>query len=153
LNYLDTVVPTGSHLFILGLADGDILYENLHDVIHPLNVTYKTVYNFLNCLDISPCTTWLNSNDTIRKITTERAVNLSKQYQAIIAEGHTFKNFDLVYYDFPAVEILERKIMEGGDAKDMIERCDGFHPNGEFHSYLGDWLWNKIQTSHIDWIG
>lgn len=39
--------------------------------------------------------------------------------------------------------------MEGGDAKDMIERCDGFHPNGEFHSYLGDWIWNKVLTSHI----
>ena len=31
LNYLDTTVPSGSHLFILGLADGDVLYENLHD--------------------------------------------------------------------------------------------------------------------------
>lgn len=43
--------------------------------------------------------------------------------------------------------------MEGGDPKDMIERCDGFHPNGQFHSYLGDWLWNKILTEHFDWVG
>ena len=35
----------------------------------------------------------------------------------------------------------------------MIERCDGFHPNGEFHSYLSDWLWNKIQTDYPSWIG
>lgn len=26
LNWLDTTVPSGSHLWIYGLADGDILY-------------------------------------------------------------------------------------------------------------------------------
>lgn len=66
LNYLDETVPAGSHLVILGLADGDILYDYLHDEIHPLNVTYRTVYDFLNCLKISPCWGWLNSNDTVR---------------------------------------------------------------------------------------
>lgn len=35
----------------------------------------------------------------------------------------------------------------------MIEKCDGFHPNGLFHSYLADWTWYKIQTEHPDWIG
>ena len=35
----------------------------------------------------------------------------------------------------------------------MIERCDGFHPNGEFHSDLGDWLCQKVQTVHPEWIG
>jgi acyloxyacyl hydrolase len=153
LNYLDTTVPAGSHLMILGLADGELLYDNLHDWTHPLNVTYADVYDFLNCLKISPCWGWLNTNETVRRFTTERAQNLSKVYQQIISEGYTFKNFDLVYYDFPAMEILERKVMEGGDPKDMIERCDGFHPNGEFHSDLGDWLWNKIQTQHPEWVG
>ena len=90
LRYLDSTVPKGSHLMILGLADGDILYDNLHDSIHPLNVTYTNVYDFLNCLKISPCWGWLNSNDTVRKFTTERAHNLSKMYQEIIDEGTTF---------------------------------------------------------------
>ena len=62
LNYINDHVPKGSHLMILGLADGDILYDNLHDSIHPLNVTYDKVYDFLNCLKISPCWSWLNSN-------------------------------------------------------------------------------------------
>lgn len=109
-------MPSGSHLFILGLADGDVLYDNLHDSIHPLGVTYATVYDFLNCLKISPCWGWLNSNETVRKFTTERAKNLTKVYQEIIDETK-FKNFDIAYYDFPTMEILERKIMEGGDPK------------------------------------
>lgn len=81
LNYLDETVPAGSHLIIFGLADGDILYDYLHDEIHPLNVTYKTVYDFLNCLKISPCWGWLNSNDTVREFATARAKQLSKMYQ------------------------------------------------------------------------
>lgn len=51
------------------------------------------------------------------------------------------------------MEILERKIEEGGDPKSMIEPCDGFHPNGEFNSYLADWLWYRIRMDHPDWIG
>lgn len=79
--------------------------------MHPLNVTYETVYNFLNCLKISPCWGWLNSNATVRKFTTDRAKNLTKMYQEIIDDGTKFKNFDMVYYEFPTMEILERRIM------------------------------------------
>ena len=111
LNYLDETVPAGSHLMIFGLGDGNLLYENLYNWTHPLNVTYQQVYEFLNCLKISPCWSWLNNNETIRNFTTERAKNLSKVYQEIIDDGTTFKNFDMVYYDFPSDEILNRKIM------------------------------------------
>jgi len=73
LTWLDTKLPKGSHVVMLGLADGDLLFEYLHGTIHPLDVTYDTVYTFLNCLKISPCAGWLNTNDTIRKDTTRRA--------------------------------------------------------------------------------
>jgi hypothetical protein len=59
----------------------------------------------------------------------------------------------VVYEEFPAYEIMQRRYNEGGDPRDLIERCDGFHPNGIFHSYLADWTWNKIVTEHSDWIG
>jgi acyloxyacyl hydrolase len=89
-------------LIILGLGDGGLLYDNLHADIHPLNVTYEAVYDFLNCLRISPCWGWLNSNETVRNFTTERAQNLSKVYVELV-ETMTFKNFDMAYYDFPAM--------------------------------------------------
>lgn len=152
LNWLDTTLPSGSHLFVYGLADGELLFNYLHDQIHPLNITYSQMYDFLNCLDISPCWGWLNTNATVRKFATERARNLTKVYKKII-DSHTFKNFDIAFYEFPAAEIIERRIEEGGDPKDLIERCDGFHPNGLFHSYLSDWIWDKLQTEHLDWIG
>lgn len=43
---------------------------------HPLgelnqDVKYKDVYTYLNCLQISPCTGWMNSNATLRDLTSE----------------------------------------------------------------------------------
>ena len=50
---------------ITGLADGRILYNTLHNKEHPIgNITYSTLYDFLNCLEISPCWGWCNSNET-----------------------------------------------------------------------------------------
>jgi hypothetical protein len=45
---------------MMGLADGRILYETMHARIHPIgepkgDVTYTALYDFLNCLEISPC--------------------------------------------------------------------------------------------------
>ncbi len=59
----------------------------------------------------------------------------------------------MVYYDFPTMDLLARRVLEGGDPKMMIEKCDGFHPSGLFHSYLADWAWMKIRTEHASWIG
>lgn len=78
---------------------------------------------------------------------------LSEVYKQILAEGYTAKNFDIVYYDFPTDEIIKRKMLEGGDPRDMIEKCDGFHPSIEFNSFLADWLWYKINEFHPEWIG
>lgn len=101
LSWLDTKLPKGSHVVILGLADGDLLFDNLHGTIHPLDVSYDQVYDFLNCLKISPCAGWLNTNHEIRLRTTAWAKKLSQEYKNIISEGYTYKNFDFVYYDFP----------------------------------------------------
>ena len=43
-----------------GLADGRVLWDFMSQKIHPLgeyrsDVTYENVYEYLNCLEISPC--------------------------------------------------------------------------------------------------
>lgn len=35
------------------------------------NVYYKDLYKWFNCMQIGPCTGWLNSNETLRQITTQ----------------------------------------------------------------------------------
>jgi acyloxyacyl hydrolase len=109
---LDEALPKGSHVVILGLADGDMLADNLLGHIHPLNVKYDQVYDFLNCLKISPCAGWLNSNHTIRLQTSAWAKKLSNVYKEILGSGIEFKNYDYAYYDFPTKEIFNKGILE-----------------------------------------
>jgi hypothetical protein len=71
----------------------------------------------------------------------------------LIDEGMKFKNFDLVYYDFPTEDIFKRMYLDDRQPREMIERCDGFHPSGLFNSYLADWMWFKITQEHAEWIG
>ena len=81
MNWLDTVLPKGSHVVILGLADGDMLADNLLGHMHPLQVKYDQVYDFLNCLKITPCAGWLNSDHATRLETTAWAKKLSNTYK------------------------------------------------------------------------
>ena len=43
--------------------------------------------------------------------------------------------------------------LDGREPREMIERCDGFHPSVLFNSYLADWTWLKITSEHPEWIG
>mmetsp|Transcript_16051 Transcript_16051/g.13580 ORF Transcript_16051/g.13580 Transcript_16051/m.13580 type:complete len:160 (+) Transcript_16051:1012-1491(+) len=84
LAYLDTTLPAGSHVLTIGLADGRVLYDTLHDKLHPMGVPYPDVYEYLICLDASPCPGWLTTNATARNFTSDRAANLSKVYQDLL---------------------------------------------------------------------
>jgi len=152
LKFLDTVVPAGSHLVTVGLADGRVLYETLHDRIHPLGVTYPDVYSYLNCLNVSPCWGWMNAEDSVREETYKVASSLNAQYPKIIAEN-TFKNFDIQYYPFPIREMIQKWEAAGKDPAKLIEPVDGFHPSQTANALFADWLWASIQNDHPDWIG
>ena len=131
--YVDSKVAPGSVLLATGLVDGRFLYDTLHNRTHPLgslhnDVTYAAVYDYLNCLDISPCFGWLNSNKTWRDYTTERALQLNKALKGLVA-NETFKNFKAYYFD-PTVQLVFQYWEEhGGEAWQLIEPVDGFHPN------------------------
>jgi len=82
LDYLEKTLPKGSHVTMMGLADGMILFDAMHDKIHPIgqwrqDVTYENVYDYLNCLEISPCGGWMTTNATLRNLTQTRANELS----------------------------------------------------------------------------
>ena len=56
----DKILPSGSHVIMTGLADGRVLWDFMSQRIHPLgeyrsDVTYENVYEYLNCLETSPC--------------------------------------------------------------------------------------------------
>ena len=111
LNGLDKRLPNGSHVILIGLVDGRILYDSLHNRIHPIgslrhDVTYEQLYDFLNCLQVSPCFGYMNSNETIRNKTSERAAQLSAVLKHV-AETSKYENFDVFYFDCPLEEVIK----------------------------------------------
>ena len=96
LDFLEATLPAGSHVAFLGLADGRVLYDTTHTRTHPIGLPYPAVYDYLNCNQISPCAGWLNSNETIRNATSQRAAELTAVYDSIIAVNSTrYTAFDV----------------------------------------------------------
>ena len=51
LQYVDSIVAPGSVVVCMGLVDGRVLYDSLHDHIHPISslcndVTYAQFYDY-----------------------------------------------------------------------------------------------------------
>lgn len=154
MNYLDTVLPAGSHVMFMGLADGTVLYEAMHDRIHPLgstfnDVTYEDLYNYLNCLEISPCWGWLNSDEFWRNATQKRADELSSVYGWVIG-NYTYNNFDMTYFPCPVDQIIEEWENAGNEAWQLIEPVDGFHPNQWANYLIAEWMWNQFETNYTN---
>ncbi len=147
LQYVDSIVAPGSVVIAMGLVDGRVLYDSLHDHVHPIgslrnDVTYAQFYDYFNCLQVSPCFGWMNSNETWRNRTTERAMQLNDAFRSLI-QNETFNNFKAYYFDLPFQEAFERWEKAGGQRWELIEPVDGFHPNQE-----GNALTAQIMIEH-----
>lgn len=154
LSWLDTKLPKGSHVTIFGLVDGRVLWDRLWNQTHPIGQPFYRVYNFLNCAKVNPCWGWLNSDPAVRNATTAHAMKLNRVYREILVDTKgRFKNFDILYLDFPAEEIFDKYLRYGGDPMDLVEPIDGFHPGDVFNTLLADWLWNKISAERPEWLG
>jgi len=132
MKYLDEILPPGSVVVFSGLVDGRILYDTMENRVHPLgalrgDVKYSDFYNFMNCLEISPCFGWMNTDEWWRNATTKRAMELNQVYQDIIA-NNTFQNFKMYYVDTPLEEVIAKWHSMGGQTYELIEPVDGFHP-------------------------
>jgi len=133
-----------------GLAQGSVLWDLMHARIHPIGTTYANVYQFLNCMHASPCWAWMNSNATVREAGDKRAAELSAMYPKIVAENK-FKHFDMMYKPFPFKEIVAAWAKMGGEAWQLIEPSDGFHPN-----QISNWLtaiYTVTQVLPESWLG
>ena len=154
---LDTILPNGSHVAIIGLADGRILYDTMHDRIHPIgmlrkDVTYAKLYDFLNCLQVSPCAGWLNTNATIRNATSKRARELSAVLQGI-AKTQKYKNFDLVFIPNFFQEAVNIWKQMGHQTWQLIEPVDGFHPDQTAMALAAKVLIKAMETDAPHFLG
>ncbi|KAL9646266.1 hypothetical protein ABK040_009953 [Willaertia magna] len=153
MNYLDTILPNNSYVIFIGLAQGGFLYQTLQNETHPLGIKYPHFYDYLNCMEVNPCWGWMNSNETIRDITSKHAALLSTVYDKVIRK-YSFKNFKMIYHDFPLFEILNVWINKyNGQLKDLIEPFDGFHLSQPGQSLMADVIWEWLLKEHREVIG
>ncbi|XP_067652318.1 acyloxyacyl hydrolase-like isoform X3 [Haliotis asinina] len=153
LRYLDKVLPMNSHVLLIGLADARILYNSLHNRIHPLgryrnDFTYSMLYDYLNCLDVSPCRGWLQTNETIRNMTAVRAAELSNVLKDIAAtEKSAFSAFNITYMDCPFEQEFANWVKQGGEAWQLIEPVDGFHVNQLGQALYAAAIWKHLEAN------
>jgi acyloxyacyl hydrolase len=152
MEYLDVILPKGSTVVTIALADGRILYDTMQDQIHPILVTYPQVYDYLDCVNSNPCWGWLNTNETWRDLTTERAQNLSAVYTEV-KKANTYENFDMLYFDPNWDAIVSDWTATGQPAADLIEKIDGFHPSQTGQNLLADKIWKWLENNHPEALG
>lgn len=150
LKGLDERLPNGSHVILIGLVDGRVLYDSLHNRIHPIgslrnDVTYEQFYDFMNCLQVSPCFGWMNSNETIRNLTSERAAQLSAVLKNV-AETMKYENLEVYYFDCPLEEVIRDWKRKGHLVFQLIEPVDGFHPNLLAESLAAKVMWRLLES-------
>jgi len=151
LNWLDTVVPPGSHLVSLGTVNGTVIHEIMGEKTHPMGMKFNDFYDYLNCVGIDLCENYLTSNLTHILETAAKAEALNQVYREIFS-NYTAKNYDFVHYEFPTEIIINNWKSMGGDPFDLISHVDGFHPSQNFNMLLGDYLWQNIMRDHPEWV-
>ncbi|KAK7113997.1 hypothetical protein V1264_000135 [Littorina saxatilis] len=151
LEYLDTRLPKNSTVFLVGLADGRVLYDSLSHRIHPIGrfwnrFTYSQFYDYFNCLQVTPCCGWMNSNSTVRNMTTQRAIELSAQLQDVAAKNQTYYNhFNVHYMANPINKAIEVWNAKGGQTWQLLEPVDGFHSNQYGQALTAQIIWEVAE--------
>ncbi|XP_014667051.1 PREDICTED: acyloxyacyl hydrolase-like [Priapulus caudatus] len=159
LVWLDSHLPAGSHVLLGGLADGRVLYEALHNRVHPIgslrgDVKYTDVYNWFNCLEVTPCMGWMNTNETMRDLTSKRAAELTEAIKQLALEyTNTFINFDVHFLPCPMQEAIDIWVKQGREIWELIEPADGFHPNQFGNKLFADVLWRHLESEFPHIIG
>ena len=152
---LDANVPAGTKMVLVGLVDGRILYESMHDRIHPLgstnqDITYGQFYDYLNCLEVSPCSGWMNSNSTIRDETSATAQAMRDKLALIVEETKgKLQNIELFYLGDVLDNAIKMFLDMGGKGYQIIEPADGFHPNQFGQALLAQYIWNATVDAGI----
>ncbi|KAJ8976122.1 hypothetical protein NQ317_019387 [Molorchus minor] len=148
LDILNTKLPKNSHVVLMGLVNADFIYDNMANKLHPIgllnkNVRYRDMYNWFNCLQIGPCTGWLNSNKTLRKVTTLRANELTDVLKDI-ARNEKFEFFKLHFIGNPINFVMEQNKI---NVPDLLEAVDSLHPNQKAQPILADVVWTSLANN------
>ena len=152
LQTADAFMPRGSVVVLVPVVDGRVLYNAMANRIHPIgetnqDVTYKDLYNYLNCLWSSPCWGWMNSNETVRNTTWKIASSLNAQLPAIVNETERSLKNVKVYYPGNVIDrFLEHPPVPQWE---LIEPVDGFHPSQTGNALIASAYWETLLNLSI----
>ncbi|EEZ98824.2 Acyloxyacyl hydrolase-like Protein [Tribolium castaneum] len=143
---LDEKLPPQSHVVLVELVEADFIFPAMAERLHPIgrlhkNVFYKNLYEWFNCMQIGPCTGWLNANQTLRDITSKRARKLSTILK-YIATNETFKNFQVHYIQNPINYLVRNDKI---NITEFLEPVDSLHPNQKAQVLLTETVWNFLE--------
>eukprot|EP00095_Tigriopus_kingsejongensis_P003537 snap_masked-scaffold106_size358372-processed-gene-1.9 protein:Tk03537 transcript:snap_masked-scaffold106_size358372-processed-gene-1.9-mRNA-1 annotation:"acyloxyacyl hydrolase-like" len=149
LRYLESQLPPNSHVVLVGLADGTVIYDAMANRFHPLgqyneDLTYKDVYTWFNCMEIGPCHGWMSTNYTLRMMTTEHARGLNKVLRKVV-KTEKFTKFDVHYFDNPFHTVVREWVAKGGQLWQLIEPVDSFHPTQATQPLIANALWKLLE--------
>ena len=82
----------------------------------------------------------MNGNETLRNLTTARAMQLNEEFYKILDEN-VFQNFKAKVFLPDLPDIVKEYVSSGGDAVDLFEPSDGFHPSQLQHEILAESVW------------
>ncbi|GAU99104.1 hypothetical protein RvY_10148 [Ramazzottius varieornatus] len=156
---LNTKMAPLSHVIVVAIADARILYEGLIDRIHPFgatmeDVTFNDFYNWLECLDISPCPGWLTNNATVREGTAQVVRDINAALENFVNENpNRFSNFEMIFVPNPVDEVVAAHVAQGGEPWELVELFDGFHPNQKAHALVAEVVWEKLVQEHPHVLG
>ncbi len=143
LAYLESTLPRGSTVILIGLAQGTTLYNVTHNQTHPIGTSYPALYDYLSCLGVNPCWGWLNTDASWRAATQARADQLNVEYGRIVADwqarhsGNNGGSFELLFFNPDLEAAMTKYVLEDPCADgvhcdksrtpmDCIEPGDGF---------------------------
>lgn len=79
-------------------------------------------------------------------------MELNKQYDIILNEN-SFERFDAKYLDIDWDRVIQDHKDSGGDAADLLEPIDGFHPSQLMNELLSDIVWDFLEVEFPEALG
>lgn len=149
LAHLNATLPAGSHLVLIGLLDGRMMYETMAPLVHPAlsPITYDELYGFLNCLETNPCFGFLNSNSTWRDFTAARAEQLNQVLRDTAAAGGYSTLQTITYVDYPINRTtVAQWAAAGKNPAELFEAVGGGHPSQTSHALTAAAVWAALEA-------
>jgi len=159
MRLLDRKLPANSHVIVVAVADARVFFADIHEQIHPFgalnkDVTFANFYDWMDCIEISPCRGWLTTDDYIHNVTAQRVVNINEALRKAVDENkNAFRNFDLTFIDNPVLQVINSWVEKGGRPYQLVEAFDGFHPNQKAHKLVAEVVWDLIEEEYSHLIG